>query len=260
MDLSAGIALGGFVVGAVVGLTGVGGAILMTPMLMVFGVPPLQAVGTDLLYGSMTKAFGAARNLRDGDVDAGWVKWLALGSIPGAALGGVGLGELRASSVDVDEVVRLALGGVLMVAAASNVGIEWLRRRGKAPSWDWTPTTTPRRVRVVLAGLVIGALVGLTSVGSGVLVAVLLMLASPLGPRVLIGTDLAHAALLLGAAAITHLRLGTVDLGLAVNLLIGSLPGVWLGSHWKQHVPAAQLRVALTACIFLGGIKLLAFS
>ena len=249
----------GFLVGLLVGLTGIGGAALMTPLLiLVGGVRPVIAVGTDLAYGAITKALGAFLHYRQQTVDVAIAKHLAIGSIP-MALVGVGciswlMGGSRHDAVD--HFVRQALGLALILVALSLL----LRPLARHGSMLPTPTSCSgwQRALIVILGAGIGFLVGLTSVGSGSLIAAALVTGYPQLPlRRIVGTDIFHAAFLTLAAGLAHLGLGNVDGPLLGQLLIGSIPGVWFGSRLAFTLPEKFLRPAL-ACLLLGiGVKLL---
>lgn len=248
------IALAGLAVGFLVGLTGVGGGAILTPLLIFLGVPPVAAVGSDLLYGTVTKLVGCYQHLRQGSVSYAWVWRLAIGSIPGAVLGSVAVHYLDQRYGSADHLVRQAVGGVLILAAVATVLHELALllklRRPAAP-------TGPRTWLVALFGFVIGVLVGGTSVGSGSLVAVVLMACSGLESRQVVGTDIAQAVLLIGSAGIAHLTLGGVDWALVANLLLGSLPGVLLGSRLAYVTPNRTLKLGLATLILLTGLKLI---
>jgi hypothetical protein len=249
----------GFVVGLLVGCTGIGAAALMTPLLiLVGGVRPLIAVGTDLAYGAITKAVGGSVHYRQQTVDAAIARQLALGSIPMAL---VGVGCIRwmtgGTRIEVvDHFVSQALGLALILVALSLLLRPW-PRCGSAPP---TPSGHSGRQRMltVILGAGIGFLVGLTSVGSGSLIAAALLTVYPRLPlRRVVGTDIFHAAFLTAAAGLAHLGLGHVDLLLLGQLLIGSIPGVWLGSRLAVALPERLLRPVL-ACLLLGvGFKLM---
>ncbi len=260
--MDVGIATAGFVVGVLVGLTGMGGGALMAPFLILaVGVRPVVAVGTDLAYSAVTKAFGAWQHLNMKTVDVRLALFFALGSVPGA-LAGVRVIALvkEAHGAAVDDVIVKLLGVMLLVAAASIVLKLALGRRSHsvAPAEPAAPVvfTWRRKVATVLVGVVIGALVGLTSVGSGSLVAVVLLLFYGLSASRMVGTDIFHALLLTTAAGLAHLQAGDVDLGLAANILVGSIPGVILGSRLNVRVPERALRVLVAVVLLIVGLKL----
>lgn len=258
-NVSATTALVGMLVGFFVGLTGVGGGVLLAPALVWLGIQPSVAVGTDMLYGTVTKFVGTWRNVRAGNVDWAWTRALAMGSVPAGVAGSYLVAWLRHANPDSEAVLLKVLGGTLVLASAvSLVSDLWLKRKGKQGVLDWSPEVLPgNRWKVAGVGAAIGLLVGLTSVGSGSLVAVFLLLASRLGMARLVGTDIAHAMLLVGAASLAHLEIGTVDVGLAANLLLGSVPGVLLGGRLTTKVPAKSLKVGVCALVLLAGLKML---
>lgn len=241
----------GLAVGILVGLTGIGGGSLLTPLLiLVVGVKPVVAIGTDLFYGAVTKTVGGWRHLRQGTVDLGVSGWMALGSVPGSLLGVLALTALQAGYGDAFESVLLGfVAAALLVVSLAILGrAVFLRVFAEHEAVELTPRL---RVTAVLIGLTLGALIGLTSVGSGALIGLALILVFRLTPHRVVGTDVFHAALLLWTAALAHLASGNVDLALAGTLLLGSVPGVWLGTALLPMVPAAGLRPAL-GCVLLG--------
>lgn len=246
----------GFVVGLLVGLTGMGGAVVMTPLLMLgLGLPPTIAVGTDLVYATVTKLAGAWQHWRQGTVDFQVVRALALGSLP-ASLAAVGLLTwLRREEAGLADVwLGRAIGLALILAALLMLQRVFL---GNARV---SPVGAPTRCRagvITLIGALGGFLVGLTSVGSGSLILALLVFVVPLSTERLVGTDVAHAALLVGTVALAHLYLGHVDLALAGQLLAGSVPGVLLGSRLTLQVPRRALQVGLAGLLVTSAVQLL---
>ncbi len=253
------ISLLGLLVGLLVGCTGIGAAALMTPLLiLVGGVRPVIAVGTDLAYGAITKAVGGAVHYRQRTVDVTIAKHLASGSVP-MALVGVGcirwmMGGTRNEAVD--HFVSQALGLALILVSLSLL-LKRLPRCGSVPPIHSGHSGQQRMLTVIL-GAGIGFLVGLTSVGSGSLIAAALVTVYPQLPlRRVVGTDIFHATFLTAAAGLAHLGLGNVNLPLLGQLLIGSIPGVWLGSRLAVRLPERLLRPVL-ACLLLGvGFKLM---
>jgi uncharacterized protein len=254
VELSPLFPVSGFLVGILIGLTGIGGGALMTPFLiLVLGTRPVVAVGTDLAYNAVTKLVGALIHWRQGTVDLALVKRLAIGSVP-AGLAGVGaLSALTRSGADPDEAVKRALGGALILVAAillSRVlGIELpdIPQR-------WRAALQGRGT--VIVGAIVGALVGFTSVGSGSLLVPFLMTVFPLTAVQVVGTDVFHAAILVSVTALGHAHEGSVDWGIAAGLLVGSIPGVALGSWMAPRTPARALRVGLAALLLVTGISL----
>ena len=240
----------GLGVGILVGLTGIGGGSLMTPLLvLVVGVQPVVAIGTDLAYGAITKTVGGWRHLRSGAVDLGVSKWLAVGSVPGSIIGVLAVAVLHNRYGYGFDSTLLGLVAVALVVVAFSVLARALF--GKPREQHSVPMRGHVKVIAVAIGLALGVVLGMTSVGSGALVGLALILVFRLTPHRVVGTDVFHAALMLWAAGLAHLAVGNVDLGLMVNILAGSLPGVWVGSALMPYVPTRALRLAL-GCTLLG--------
>jgi uncharacterized membrane protein YfcA len=257
VDLDFGIALAGFIVGIVVGLTGMGGGALMTPVLVLgFGIEPLAAVSSDLVAAVVMKPIGGGIHFRRGTVHTGLVKWLALGSVPGALLGSYVISNI---SGDVGDTIKVVLGVVLLVAAGAMVVRSYLSsHRGVGVEGAEAERVPVRRAATLAIGLVGGTIVGMTSVGSGSLMIVALMLLYPtLSSRELVGTDLVQAVPLVLAAAIGHLLWGEFELGLTTSLLIGSVPGVIIGAQISSRAPDRFIRPVLVLVLTLTGLKLL---
>jgi len=243
----------GLGVGILVGLTGIGGGSLMTPLLVLFaGVQPVMAIGTDLAYGAVTKTLGGWRHLRGGMVDLGISMWLAVGSVPGALLGVWAINVVHDRWGEaVDTWLLIGIAAALVV-----VGLATLYRalfmRSVSSREQHTVELTPRRKgQAVFTGLSLGLIVGATSVGSGALIGLVLIFLFRLTPHRVVGTDVFHGAILLWVAGLAHWASGNVDLGLMANILIGSIPGVLIGTHFIVKVPAHVLRPML-ACVLLG--------
>ncbi|MEO8164886.1 MAG: sulfite exporter TauE/SafE family protein [Betaproteobacteria bacterium] len=252
-----GYALSGLLVGFVVGLTGVGGGSLMTPLLVMgFGIPPATAVGTDLLYASFTKATGVLVHGRRGNVEWKLVGWLAAGSIPAAVAALIALHFLGVGSPKVGGLITGSLGIALILTALAILfkdRLQCLGRNGAGQRW--------RDRHVVAAtistGALIGALVALSSVGAGALgVAALFWLFPFLPASRIVGSDIAHAVPLTAVAGLGHFFMGSVDWHLLINLLIGSLPGIYIGSHLSGRIAERWLRPALASMLVLVGAKL----
>lgn len=249
-------ALAGFVVGVMVGFTGVGGGALMTPLLvLVFGVTPQTAVGTDLLYAATTKTAGSAVHGWRETVDWRIVGRLASGSLPAAFLTLLALHFLGDSAAIVQSVIVYVLGTMLLITAIAVMFqarlIAWAASRH--------PVRTGRELMpTVVLGAVIGAAVSLSSVGAGAIGVTALLILYPALPMArIVGTDIAHAVPLAFVSGVGHWIVGGVDTGLLVNLLVGSIPGVVLGSLLASHVPDKMLRPALALVLLVSGIKLL---
>jgi uncharacterized membrane protein YfcA len=240
----------GLGVGVLIGLTGIGGGSLMTPLLILFaGVQPVVAIGTDLAYGAITKTVGGWRHLRSGTVDLGVSKWLAVGSVPGSVAGVLIVDALHDRYGDGFDSTLLSIVAVALFIVAFTV----LGRAlfGVPRERHSVPLTARVKVAAVAIGLFLGVVLGMTSVGSGALVGLALIMVFRLTPHRVVGTDVFHAALMLWAAGLAHLIVGNVDLTLMANILIGSLPGVWIGTALLPRVPATVLRPTL-GCVLLG--------
>lgn len=251
--------LSGFAVGFVVGLTGVGGGSLMTPLLvLVFGVNPATAVGTDLLYASITKSAGVWVHSKRGNVDWKLVGWLAAGSLPAALLCVVLLRLLGVETSRASGIITASLGVALILTALALLFKERLQRlasRSAVAGESWYR----RHVKAVTVatGAVLGILVTLSSVGAGALGVTALFWLFPLLPAArIVGSDIAHAVPLTAVAGLGHLSMGTVDLNLLGSLLVGSLPGIYLGSHAGSHVPDRWLRPVLASLLVVIGGRL----
>ena len=251
------LSFSGFLVGVLVGLTGVGGGSLMTPLLvMLFGVAPATAVGTDLLYAAITKGSGTLVHHQHDNIDWRVVGRLALGSLPATAATLYMLSLLGVDKHDTSQLITGGLGIALILTAGSIVFRQRLlafatQRVTKQRSEQSTALTT------VVFGAILGVMVSITSVGAGALgVTILVFLYPHLPMRRIVGTDIAHAVPLTLLAGLRHWWLGTVDVPLLLNLLIGSLPGIVLGSYYTARVPERGLRSLLAAVLMLVGGKL----
>jgi len=230
-------------VGVLVGLTGIGGGSLMTPLLLlVIGTQPIVAVGTDIAYGALTKTVGGWQHLRHGTVDLGVSLWLAFGSVPGS-LAGVVLVESLPSPPD--EALLWGVAGALAFTAAVTLARALFVPRVADRERESVPLTARAKAMAVALGLVLGFVLGVTSVGSGALIGLALILIFRLTPHRVVGTDVFHAAVLLWAAGLAHIVAGNVDFGLMGNILLGSVPGVIAGEYLSRSVPAGGLRPAL---------------
>jgi uncharacterized membrane protein YfcA len=249
------VILAGVFVGFVVGLTGMGGGALMTPILvLVFGVAPLAAVSSDVVAAMVMRPIGGGVHWRRGTVNWGLVKWLALGSIPSAFLGVLLLRKLGAG-VELQSHVRLALGVVLLVVSLALIVRPLLAAR-KRPGESMMPIVV-RPVPTLLIGIFGGLIVGLTSVGSGSLMIILLLMLYPrLKLSELVGTDLVQAVPLVTSAALGHLMFGDFKLGLTASILIGSVPGVFFGARLSSRAPDHVIRPALVVVLLVSGLKL----
>jgi len=250
------LSLAGLLIGLLVGMTGMGGGSLMTPMLiLVFGFKPTVAIGTDILHGAIFKSFGAIRHRQFGHVHLRLTGWMLLGSAP-ASLGGVIVSAwlVRAYGDGFENVAQEILGGALILG-----GIGFFTKAFLRPHGDDAPFVLHRRDKViaVVLGVLGGFIVGLTSVGSGTFFGLVMMVAYPLTAAKLVGTDITHAALLLWVAGTGHFVSGSVDVAATGWLLVGSIPGVFLGSQLTVKLPDVSLRISLATVLFLAGVKLL---
>lgn len=255
------LVLAGFAVGILVGLTGVGGGSIMTPLLVqVLGVNPLVAVGSDLLYSMPTQLFGAYQHRKQESVNPQIVKTLLIGGVPAAVAGLALLFWLR-HHFDVkliQEWTKHAIGAALFLAAAMIVVTPMMKKRRSLPandSLEWTPAL---RAKISGVGAIVGMLVTLTSIGSGAITLPLLSLALPFVElRVLIGSGIAFAALTMPVAAVGRWTMGDVNPVLAITLLAGSLPGVFTGSKLCSRLSQAWLRPAVAITLAFAGTRLI---
>ncbi len=255
--------LAGFVVGLVVGLTGVGGGSLMTPILIFFfGVKPYLAIGTDLLFAAFTKMGGTIRLARAKLIDWRVVFQLSAGSIPAAVLTLLALREIGPASALVQGLMTTALGFALLLTAAATL---YKAFRGKAAptrvmSGQEKQAATPYHWSLpLLFGAVIGTLVTLTSVGAGAIGVTVLLILYPLLPLPrIVAADIAYAVPLTMVAGLGHASLGSVDWSLLAKLLAGSIPGIWVGSHLMAHTPERLIRSLLSMLLAYAGLKLIA--
>jgi uncharacterized membrane protein YfcA len=260
MDLT--LALAGLGVGIVVGMTGMGGGALMTPILvLLFGIPPIAAVSSDLAASAVMKPFGGFVHARRGTVNWRLVGWLCIGSVP-SAFAGVLLLRLLGPDKSVQQAVSVALGVALLLAAAGLLLKAWMGRKrassGPAPAPAPAPAITVRPVPTVLLGALGGLVVGLTSVGSGSLIIVLLLVLYPrLRANDLVGTDLVQAIPLVMSAALGHALFGDLRLDIAGAVLLGSVPGVLIGARISSRAPAGLVRAALVIVLLASALKLL---
>lgn len=259
MDFQLAFVIAGLAVGFIVGLTGVGGGSLMTPILLHFGVTPASAVGTDLLYAAITKAGGVHVHHRKKNIDWRLTGLLALGSVPATLLT---LAILRFGHFDttsLNSFIKTTLGYALVFTALAIIFKQKLLDYShRNDIWLTRLSLKQQSIITVFVGLVLGAIVTITSIGAGALGTVALFLLYPMLPTVrLVGTEIAHAVPLTLVAGLGHAGLGHVDWHLLFNLLLGSLPGIYLGSHLADRVEDKYLRPALAAMLFLIGGKLM---
>jgi len=254
--MSVGIVIMGLLVGVLVGLTGVGGAALLTPFLILIGINPVVAVGTDLVYNSITKLFGSIQHIRQKTVNLTLVKYLAVGSIPSAVLAIILLQQFGDSSYFQDEIVKHALGYVLIIVAVTTIIRTLYSHKFKDNAYMLKPIKE-KMVTTILLGAILGFIVGLTSIGSGSLFALAMLFMYKLRASELVGTDIAHAFLLVTVSGFFYMGLGNVNFHLVANLLCGSIPGVLIGSTLSAKVPVKPLRTIISIVILISGIKLI---
>ncbi len=253
--------IAGFAVGAIVGLTGVGGGSLMTPLLvLMFGIHPSVAVGTDLLYAAITKAGGTLAHGLKGTVDWKITRLLATGSLPAATITLALLGYFAPGGIDgAAHLIKVALGVALLLTAVALIFRKQIQAFALARSGGRAPDPARTARLTILTGAVLGVLVSISSVGAGALGVTALFFLYPAMPALrIVGSDIAHAVPLTAVAGIGHWMLGSVDWFLLGSLLVGSLPGIWLGSHISTKVPDRILRPILAAMLVLVGAKLVA--
>jgi uncharacterized membrane protein YfcA len=251
------LSLAGLLIGLLVGMTGMGGGSLMTPILViVFGFQPTLAIGTDIAHGAIFKTVGAARHRRLGNVQARLSGWMLIGSAP-SSLAGVWLSTwLKQRYGDsIESVSAQVLGGALVFGCVGLAAKTILKP--KVVAEEWLVLTRRDRIAAVAIGLVGGFVVGLTSVGTGVFFGLTMLVVFPLKAHKIVGTDIFHAAALLYVAGFGHFIAGNVDMSTVGWLLIGSIPGVVVGSQLTLSIPDRPLRGLLATVLGLSGLKLL---
>ena len=249
--------LTGLLIGVLVGLTGMGGGALLTPILVLFfNFKPTYAVGTDILHGAVFKTFGAVRHRRLGNVHARLTVWMFIGSGPLSLLGVATAGWLEDAYGDsVQSAEGYAIGAALVLGAIGLV-LKTFVKRGVQPSEAGFVLQRKDKLRAVMVGAVFGFIVGLTSVGSGTFFGLVMVMIYPLTIPRIVGTDIFHAAALLWVAGMGHLVQGNVDLHAMGWLLLGSIPGIWISSKFTLQLPQDALRLGLAGVLALSGIKL----
>jgi uncharacterized protein len=249
--------LTGLLIGGLVGLTGMGGGSLLTPILVIlFGFKPTYAVGTDILHGAIFKSFGAVRHRRLGTVHARLAFWMFLGSGPMSLLGVAVATHLKHAYGDSVQSIEAYAIGIALVLGGLGLIAKTFIRRGVQPSDAPFLLSTRDRWIAFTIGAVFGFVVGLTSVGSGTFFGLVMVLVYPLTVPKIVGTDIFHAAALLWVAGFGHLVAGNVDLHAMFWLLLGSIPGVLLTSQLTLKLPDRSLRLGLATVLILSGIKL----
>ena len=267
MTLDLPLAIGGLLVGIIVGLTGMGGGALMTPMLVFFfHADPLTAISSDLVASFVMKPAGALVHLRRRTVNLGLVKLLSLGSVPAAFLG-AWLISLQPRGADLDALLKTLLGLALLTAAGGLVARALFQMwqnalpLGEGAVRPTRPEVVLRPLPTVLLGAAAGLIVGITSVGSGSIVIVVLLLIYPgLKASSLVGTDLTQAIPLVGAAALGHLLFGSFSFGITASLLLGAIPGAFIGAQISSRAPGGIIRRALAVLLLASGLRLLGLS
>lgn len=260
-DLDLALSLGGLIAGIMVGLTGMGGAALVTPMLvLIFGINPAAAVSSDVVASAIMKPVGAWVHIRAKTVHWGLVGWLSAGSIPGVLIGTLIFAKVL-NTDEASETIRTWIGWVLILALAAMIAKNFVAARAKRIRGEQPQQGTDMPVKIVrtmLLGFFVGAIVGMTSVGSGSLIVTVMLLLYPLlRPSILVGTDLTQAVPMLIAGAIAHAGFGDISIAVVVSLLIGQIPGIYLGARLSSRYDGHRLRWLLMIVLAATAIKLL---
>ena len=252
------LSIAGLMVGFLVGLTGMGGGALMTPVLIfMFGFSPTMAVGTDVTYAAVTKIAGSWKHWRQGSVDIPLALWLCLGSVPASLTGVATVTYVKNHYGDlIDSILYRAIGSALMMVGVLLV-VKIVLHVDKKHRRENIRMSRRMKIGTVCLGIVVGFIIGLTSVGSGTLIGVFLILFYPLTTDRIVGTDVFQAMILLLATGLAQIGAGNVNLWMVAALLMGSIPGVLLGSQLTVHAPARLLRSILAVVLFLSGLALL---
>jgi uncharacterized protein len=250
------IVLFGFGIGAMVGMTGMGGGTLMTPLLIfLFGVKPVTAIGTDIFYAAVTKTVGGWRHLKMGTVNLKLSYWLAAGSVPAAVAGvwAISILQSKVGEEELESIVYALLGGTLLMVGIITLARALILSDLIEEREDFV-LQRRHKIAALAIGVTTGFVIGITSAGSGTVIAILLIAVYRLTPQKVVGTDVFHAAILLWAAGIAHWVGGNVDFILAGNILLGSVPGVVVGSHFAGRARTGFLRMALGVVLIASGL------
>ncbi|MDR3426861.1 sulfite exporter TauE/SafE family protein [Silvimonas sp.] len=255
--MGVGFVVSGLIVGFIVGVTGVGGGSLMTPILLFFGISPATAVGTDLLYASITKAGGVWVHHKHRNIDWKVTGLLAAGSVPASMLTLWALHSLKADTAAINGLIKHTLGVALLLTAAAILAKPLIQKLSANPAGFLKADSGQHLAATVTTGVVLGVIVTLSSIGAGALGTVALFLLYPLIPTSrLVGTEIAHAVPLTMIAGLGHAGLGNLDWSVLSFLLMGSLPGIYIGSHLSGRLPDRFLRPLLALMLALVGSKL----
>lgn len=259
MDLQAGLIVAGLLVGFIVGMTGVGGGSLMTPILLYFNIPPSTAVGTDLLYAAITKCGGILVHNKKKNINWSITGWLSLGSVPAALITLWIIHSLHADTTALNNMIKYSLGWALVFTSVAILFKKKLLVLSQKHAGDKFHTESKtQNLLTVAIGVMLGATVTLTSIGAGALGTVTLFFLYPLLPTPrLVGTEIAHAVPLTLVAGLGHASMGNLDLTILGQLLIGSLPGIYIGSMLSGKLPDLLLRNAIAIMLFFVGFKLI---
>ncbi len=233
----------GFVVGFLVGLTGIGGGILMTPLLIFLGVEPIIAVGTDLLYAAITKIVGTILHNKKGNINFNIALKLFLGSLPAIIIGSIVLRLV--DRCEINYFLTIILGVILIITSVINLKGRFVKKICFTSSV------------LVFIGFLVGLIVQFTSVGSGVLITLALTNFTKLSPRSVVGTSIFYGVLLTSLSALSHISLGNVDYKLALSLILGTIPGVYVGTHMNSNIPQDKLKRFINLVILFMGIYIL---
>lgn len=247
----------GLLVGFLVGMTGVGGASLLTPILIFLGVHPITAIGTDMVYNSLTKLAGAIQHWRQRSVRWTVVMYLAAGSIPSAFMAVYLVEWANQSYGSFESIMKIVQGSILMGLAAICIVNEVISNQDKALNRWQMRTDRSKRSITILLGAVFGFVVGITSIGSGSLFVLAIYYLYSISGKELVGTDLTHAFLLTTLTGALHLGFGNVEFGIVVQLLIGSIPGVVAGSIVSSKIPTKLVKFSVLVIVFISGLMLI---